>query len=53
MLQWLGFHALIAKGPGLIPVQRTKIPEAARQAHKKKKMYFMYIDEVPFMCQAL
>ena len=28
MVQWLGLHALTAKGPGLIPGQGTKIPKA-------------------------
>lgn len=39
----VGFHALIAKGPRLIPVQRTKIPEAARQAPQKEKdVFYVY-----------
>ena len=28
MVQWLGLHAFTAKGPGSIPGQGTKIPQA-------------------------
>ena len=37
MVRWLGFHALTAEGPGSIPGQGTKIPQAAWCGKKKKK----------------
>ena len=36
MVQWLGSCALAAEGPGLIPGQGTKIPQAAQRSQKKK-----------------
>ena len=36
-VQWLGLHTLTAKGPGSIPGQGTKTPQAARCSKKKKK----------------
>ena len=38
MVQWLGCHALTAEGPGSIPSQGTKIPQAMWQ--KKKKLIY-------------
>ena len=37
VVQWLGLHALTAKGPGSIPGQGTKIPRAVRCGQKKEK----------------
>ena len=34
-VQWLGFGAFTAVGPGLIPGRGTKIPQAAHSAAKK------------------
>ena len=34
-VQWLGFRALTAKGPGSIPGGGTKIPQATRCGQKK------------------
>ena len=36
-VQQLGLRALTAEGPGSIPGQGTKIPQAARPSQKKKK----------------
>ena len=36
-VQWLGLRAFTAKGPGLIPSQRTKIPQAILHGQKIKK----------------
>ena len=36
MVQWLGLHASTAGGPGSIPGQRTKVPQAAWRGLKKK-----------------
>ena len=36
-VQWLGLCALTAEGPGSIPGQGTKIPQASRCSKKKKK----------------
>ena len=36
-VQQLGLRALTAEGPGSIPGQGTKIPQAARHSQKKKK----------------
>ena len=36
-VQWLGLHALTAKGPGSIPGWGMKIPQATRHSQKKKK----------------
>ena len=35
-VQWLGLHALTAKGPGLISGRGTKIPQPARHGQKIK-----------------
>ena len=37
VVQWLGLHALTAEGPGSIPGQGTKIPQATGCGEKKKK----------------
>lgn len=37
--QWLGLHAFTAEGEGLIPVQGTKIPEAAQPVNKKRNKH--------------
>ena len=37
VVQWLGLCALTAEGPGSIPGQGTKIPQAAWHSQKKKK----------------
>ena len=37
MVQWLGLHALIAKGVGSIPAWGTKIPQVLWHSQKKKK----------------
>ena len=37
VVQWLGFHALSAKGPGSIPGRGSKIPQAMRCGQKKEK----------------
>ena len=37
VVQWLGVSAFIAGGPGLIPGQGTKIPQATQYGQKKKK----------------
>ena len=36
-VQWLRHCAFTAEGPGLIPGQGTKIPQAAPHSQKKKK----------------
>ena len=36
VVQWLGLHASIAGGPGLIPGQETRIPQALWCGKKKK-----------------
>ena len=36
-VQWLGLHVLIAEGPGSIPGQGTKNPQAVRCSQKRKK----------------
>ena len=36
-VQWLGLHAFTAKGPGSIPSQRSKIPQAILCGQKIKK----------------
>ena len=36
-IQWLGLHALPAEGPGSIPGQGTKIPQAVWWGQEKKK----------------
>ena len=35
-VQCLGLHDFTAMGPGLIPGQKTEIPQAARHGQKKK-----------------
>ena len=35
MVQWLGLRAFTAEGPGSVPGQGTKIPQAARHGQKK------------------
>ena len=40
VVQWLGLHAFIAEGPGSIPGQGTKIPQAVSRGQKKKKSRF-------------
>ena len=35
-VQWFGLRALTAKGPGLIPGQVTKIPQATQCGQKPK-----------------
>ena len=44
MVQWLGLHAFTAEGPGSIPGEGTKIPQAAwlRQKNKQKTMRYHY-----------
>ena len=37
MIQWLGLGAFTAEGPGSIPGQGTKIPQATWRGQKKKK----------------
>ena len=37
VVQWLGFHPFTAKGPGLIPVQGTKILQAKLHSQKKDR----------------
>ena len=37
VVQWLGLHAFTAEGPGSIPSQGTKIPQARQHGQKKKK----------------
>ena len=39
MVQWLGLHAFIAEGPGSIPGQRTKIPQAVRHGQKNESEF--------------
>ena len=43
MVQWLGLHALTAEGPGSIPGRGTKIPQAMRFSHKKKKEGLLFL----------
>ena len=38
MVQWLALHTLIAEGPGSIPGQGTKIPQAKQFLKKKKNV---------------
>ena len=45
MGQWLGLHPFTAKGPGSIPGQGTKIPQAGRHGKKKKKKFHATIDQ--------
>ena len=42
MVQWLGLHAFTAEGPGSIPGQGTKIPQAVSRGQKKKKKSRFY-----------
>ena len=35
MVQWSGLHTFTANGIGLIPGQRTKIPQARRKEKKE------------------
>ena len=37
VVQWLGLCAFIAKSPGSIPAQGTKIPQAAWHGQKKQR----------------
>ena len=37
MVQWLGLQAFTAEGPGSIPGQGTKIPQATRHGQERKK----------------
>ena len=37
VVQWLEFHVSTAEGPGSIPGQGTKIPQAAWRSQKRKK----------------
>ena len=37
-VQWLGLCAFTAKGLGSIPVQGTKIPQAAWHGQKKRRI---------------
>ena len=37
-VQWLGLHAVTAKGPGSIPGQGTKIPHATWCGQKKNRL---------------
>ena len=39
VVQWLGLCALTAEGPGSIPGQGTKIPQAAWHSQNKKKKW--------------
>ena len=41
MVQWLGLHALTAKGTGSIPGRGTKIPQAMRSNQKVVFFYFV------------
>ena len=41
MVQWLGLHALTAKGTGSIPGQGPKIPQAMRSNQKVVFFYFV------------
>ena len=36
MVQWLGLHAVTAKGPGLIPGQGIKILQSVQHSQEKK-----------------
>ena len=36
MVQWLGLHAVTAKGPGLIPGQGIKILQSKKKKKKKQ-----------------
>ena len=38
VVQWLGLRAFTAMGPGSIPGEGTKIPQAERLSQKKKKV---------------
>ena len=42
-VQWLGLHALTAKGPGSIPSWRMKTPQATWCGKKKKKEYLCFM----------
>ena len=44
VVQWLGLHAFIAEGPGSIPGQGTKIPQAVSRGQKKKNPDFTLRD---------
>lgn len=37
MVQWLGFWAFTAKGPGSSPGQRTKTPEPLDEVKRQEK----------------
>ena len=37
MVHWLGLCTLTAKGPGSVPGQETKIPQAMWYSQKKKR----------------
>ena len=39
MARWLRLHAFTAGGPGWIPGQETKIPQAKRGVQKKKRCF--------------
>ena len=43
-VQWLGLHALTAKGLGLISGQGTRIPQAVQCDQKQKKTTYIYCD---------
>ena len=42
-VQWLGLPAFTAVGPGSIPGQGTKIPQAMRRGQKEKKNACIYL----------
>ena len=42
-VQWLGLRAFTVEGPGSIPGQETKIPQAKQCGQKKKKSCDMYM----------
>ena len=47
MVQWLGLLAFTAKGPGSIPGQGTKIPQATRPKKKEKISYLKQVSHSP------
>ena len=42
-VQWLGLRTFIAKGPGSIPGQGTRIPQDAWHSQKKKNCHYPVI----------
>ena len=42
-VQWFGFQAFSASGPGSVPVGGTKIPQVTRCSQKKKEGKWQWV----------